>query len=39
MPSAPLAPEKQAEIDDLTRAIRQAVDAEIGDSEHVRVAG
>ena len=31
MPSAPLTPAKQAEIDDLTRAIRQAVDAEIGE--------
>ena len=31
MPSAPLAPEKQAEIEDLTRAIREAVDAEIGE--------
>lgn len=31
MPSAPLPPEKQAEIEDLTRAIRQAVDAEIGE--------
>jgi hypothetical protein len=29
MPSAPLPPEKQAEIDDLAEAIRQAVDAEI----------
>jgi hypothetical protein len=27
MPSAPLPPEKQAEIDDLARAIQQAVDA------------
>ena len=31
MPSAPLTPAKQAEIDDLTRAIRQAVDAEISE--------
>ena len=31
MPSAPLTSAKQAEIDDLTRAIRQAVDAEIGE--------
>jgi hypothetical protein len=31
MPSAPLSAEKQAEIDDLTRAIREAVDAEIGE--------
>jgi hypothetical protein len=29
MPSAPLSPEKQAEIEDLSRAIREAVDAEI----------
>jgi hypothetical protein len=29
MPSQPLPPEKQAEIDDLARAIREAVDAEI----------
>ena len=29
MPSAPLPPEKQAEIDELAEAIRQAVDAEI----------
>ena len=29
MPSAPLTPEKQAEIDDLARAIREAVDTEI----------
>ena len=29
MPSAPLTPEKQAEIEDLERAIREAVDAEI----------
>jgi hypothetical protein len=28
MPSAPLTPEKQAEVDDLARAIREAVDAE-----------
>ena len=31
MPSAPLPPEKQAEIEDLTQAIREAVDAEIGE--------
>jgi hypothetical protein len=31
MPSAPLTPEKQAEIKDLARAIREAVDAEIGE--------
>lgn len=31
MPSNPLSPEKQAEIEDLTRAIRQAVDAEISE--------
>ncbi|CAN5914226.1 hypothetical protein BH23PLA1_BH23PLA1_43530 [soil metagenome] len=31
MPSAPLTSEKQAEIEDLTRAIREAVDAEIGE--------
>jgi hypothetical protein len=29
MPSAPRSPEKQAEVDDLARAIQQAVDAEI----------
>ena len=29
MPSAPLPPEKQAEVDDLARAIQQAVDAEL----------
>ncbi len=29
MPSAPLTPEKQAEIDELARAIREAIDAEI----------
>ncbi len=29
MPSAPLSPEKRAEIEDLARAIRQAVDTEI----------
>jgi hypothetical protein len=29
MPSAPLPPEKRAEINDLERAIREAVDAEI----------
>ncbi len=31
MPPAPLSPEKQAEIEDLSRAIREAVDAEIGE--------
>jgi hypothetical protein len=31
MPSAPVPPEKQAEIEDLSRAIREAVDAEIGE--------
>ena len=31
MPSAPVPPEKQAEFEDLTRAIREAVDAEIGE--------
>ncbi len=31
MPPAPLPPEKQAELDDLTRAIREATDAEIGE--------
>ena len=31
MPSAPLPPEKQAEIEDLTRAIHEALDAEIGE--------
>jgi hypothetical protein len=30
MPTAPVSPEKQAEIDDLGRAIREAVEAEIG---------
>ena len=29
MPSAPLPPEKRAEVEDLERAIREAVDAEI----------
>jgi hypothetical protein len=29
MPSAPLSPEKQAEIEDLSRAIHEAVEAEI----------
>jgi hypothetical protein len=29
MPSAPLTPESQAEIEDLAQAIREAVDAEI----------
>lgn len=31
MPSAPLPPEKQAEIDDLTRAIKKAVDDELNE--------
>ena len=31
MPSQPLPPEKQAEIDDLARAIREAVDVEVGE--------
>jgi hypothetical protein len=31
MPSAPLSPEKQAEVEDLARAIREAIDAEIND--------
>ncbi len=31
MPSAPRIPEKQAEIEDLEQAIREAVDAEIGE--------
>ena len=31
MPSAPVPPEKQAEIEDLSRAIREAIDAEIGE--------
>ena len=31
MPPAPLSPEKQAEIEDLSRAIHEAVDAEIGE--------
>ena len=31
MPSQPLPPEKQAEVDDLARAIRKAVDAEISE--------
>ena len=31
MPATPVAPEKQAEIEDLTQAIREAVDAEIGE--------
>lgn len=31
MPTAPASPEKQAEIDDLERAIRGAVEAEIGE--------
>jgi hypothetical protein len=31
MPSTPLSSEKQAEVDDLARAIREAVDAEISE--------
>jgi hypothetical protein len=31
MPSAPLPPEKRAEIEGLERAIREAIDAEIGE--------
>jgi len=31
MPSAPLPPEKRAEIEDLERAIREALDAEINE--------
>jgi hypothetical protein len=31
MPSTPLSSEKQAEVDDLVRAIREAVDAEISE--------
>jgi hypothetical protein len=31
MPSTPLPPDKQAEIEDLTHAIREAVDAELGE--------
>jgi hypothetical protein len=31
MPSAPVPPQKQAEIEDLSRAIREAVDAEISE--------
>ena len=31
MPTTPISPEKQAEIDDLEGAIRQAVEAEIGE--------
>ena len=31
MPTAPMPSEKQAEIEDLERAIREAVDAEIGE--------
>ncbi len=31
MPTAPVPPEKQAEIEDLEQAIREAVDAEIGE--------
>lgn len=31
MPATPVSPEKQAEIEDLTQAIREAVDAEIGE--------
>jgi predicted TPR repeat methyltransferase len=30
MPTPPVSPEKQAEIDDLERAIQEAVEAEIG---------
>lgn len=36
MPSKALSPEKQAEIEDLTRAIHEAVEAEIGElAEHL----
>jgi hypothetical protein len=31
MPATPISPEKQAEIDDLERAIQDAVQAEIGE--------
>jgi hypothetical protein len=31
MPTAPVPPEKQVEIEDLERAIHEAVDAEIGE--------
>src|SRR4051812_17581129 len=31
MPTPPVTPEKQAEIEDLERAIRQAIDAELGE--------
>ncbi len=31
MPNSPISPEKQAAIDDLEEAIRQAVEAEIGE--------
>ena len=31
MSSAPLPPEKQAEVEDLARAIREAIDAEISE--------
>jgi hypothetical protein len=31
MPTTPVSPEKQAEIDELERAILEAVDAEIGE--------
>jgi len=31
MPTAPVSPQKQAEIDDLERAIHEAVEAEIGE--------
>ena len=31
MPTAPVSPEKQAEIEDLEQAIREAIDAEIGE--------
>jgi hypothetical protein len=46
MPSAPRSPEKQAEVDDLARAIQQAVDAELNelaaqlaDADDARVFG
>jgi hypothetical protein len=32
MPTAPVPPAKQAEIEDLEHAIREAVDAEVGES-------
>ena len=31
MPTTPVPPEKQAEFEDLERAIREAVDAEVGE--------